>query len=137
MRFFFFFFNDTATTEIYTLSLHDALPIWRRAGRASSRKWGCRRTRWERSKTDNEGTHALTGHSHAAPRTPLESPCAARTTRVATGSELAPTANTWRGSSADVASGSPTMFDMPPPSTTTSGSSTLISDAMADRKSVV
>src|SRR5258708_26241323 len=25
----FFFFNDTATTEIYTLSLHDALPIWR------------------------------------------------------------------------------------------------------------
>src|SRR2546427_1944638 len=27
MTFFFFFFNDTATTEIYTLSLHDALPI--------------------------------------------------------------------------------------------------------------
>src|SRR2546430_11925424 len=26
-RFVFFFFNDTATTEIYTLSLHDALPI--------------------------------------------------------------------------------------------------------------
>src|SRR5258708_39274242 len=26
--FFFFFFNDTATTEIYTLSLHDALPIY-------------------------------------------------------------------------------------------------------------
>ena len=25
--FLFFFFNDTATTEIYTLSLHDALPI--------------------------------------------------------------------------------------------------------------
>src|SRR5438874_5371634 len=25
---FFFFFNDPATTEIYTLSLHDALPIW-------------------------------------------------------------------------------------------------------------
>src|SRR3712207_7123829 len=24
----FIFFNDTATTEIYTLSLHDALPIW-------------------------------------------------------------------------------------------------------------
>src|SRR5437764_10875700 len=24
----FFFFNDPATTEIYTLSLHDALPIW-------------------------------------------------------------------------------------------------------------
>src|SRR3712207_9028444 len=27
----FFFFNDTATTEIYTLSLHDALPICRSA----------------------------------------------------------------------------------------------------------
>src|SRR5687768_18593577 len=29
---FFFFFNDTATTEIYTLSLHDALPILTRPG---------------------------------------------------------------------------------------------------------
>src|SRR3712207_7675750 len=28
MSFFDFFFNDTATTEIYTLSLHDALPIY-------------------------------------------------------------------------------------------------------------
>src|SRR2546430_9951120 len=28
MPVFFFFFNDTATTEIYTLSLHDALPIY-------------------------------------------------------------------------------------------------------------
>src|ERR1039457_7733144 len=31
---FFFFFNDTATTEIYTLSLHDALPI---CGRVAGR----------------------------------------------------------------------------------------------------
>src|SRR5258707_129826 len=30
---FFFFFNDTATTEIYTLSLHDALPI------SAARRW--------------------------------------------------------------------------------------------------
>src|SRR2546430_13675834 len=30
-HFSFFFFNDTATTEIYTLSLHDALPIWSNA----------------------------------------------------------------------------------------------------------
>src|SRR6266850_3226493 len=30
---FFFFFNDTATTEIYTLSLHDALPISPRRAR--------------------------------------------------------------------------------------------------------
>src|SRR5260221_10852759 len=32
---FFFFFNDTATTEIYTLSLHDALPISRRCCRGA------------------------------------------------------------------------------------------------------
>src|SRR2546422_10545479 len=41
--FVFFFFNDTATTEIYTLSLHDALPISRRvatpASAASSPLW--------------------------------------------------------------------------------------------------
>src|ERR1044072_8236503 len=33
-----FFFNDTATTEIYTLSLHDALPIYR-----PPRRWHRRR----------------------------------------------------------------------------------------------
>src|SRR5437773_9711605 len=33
----FFFFNDTATTEIYTLSLHDALPICGRARRPQHR----------------------------------------------------------------------------------------------------
>src|SRR3712207_7224928 len=32
-----FFFNDTATTEIYTLSLHDALPISRRPASAVAR----------------------------------------------------------------------------------------------------
>src|SRR2546429_3127288 len=43
---FFFFFNDTATTEIYTLSLHDALPIYQllrclleRPGRILSREF--------------------------------------------------------------------------------------------------
>src|SRR5574337_2204824 len=35
---FFFFFNDTATTEIYTLSLHDALPIWLLHRRRSRRR---------------------------------------------------------------------------------------------------
>src|SRR5215475_14790229 len=36
-RFFgFFFFNDTATTEIYTLSLHDALPIYDQCRRHAS-----------------------------------------------------------------------------------------------------
>src|SRR2546430_17513915 len=33
----FFFFNDTATTEIYTLSLHDALPIFRCGSCAAAR----------------------------------------------------------------------------------------------------
>src|SRR5256886_4798146 len=36
-RLFFFFFNDTATTEIYTLSLHDALPIWSVVGEKIAR----------------------------------------------------------------------------------------------------
>src|SRR3712207_7080621 len=40
---FYFFFNDTATTEIYTLSLHDALPILvgsaDRAGGSAPRYW--------------------------------------------------------------------------------------------------
>src|SRR5256885_12369004 len=35
--FFFFFFNDTATTEIYTLSLHDALPICDRRALVAAR----------------------------------------------------------------------------------------------------
>src|SRR5438270_12460809 len=37
----FFFFNDTATTEIYTLSLHDALPIWlmNQCGLVPHNKW--------------------------------------------------------------------------------------------------
>src|SRR5256885_5391907 len=42
-RSFFFFFNDTATTEIYTLSLHDALPISgqpRRQGRGAAHRPG-------------------------------------------------------------------------------------------------
>src|SRR2546430_12816590 len=34
----FFFFNDTATTEIYTLSLHDALPICPRCRRKPTRQ---------------------------------------------------------------------------------------------------
>src|SRR5438876_2388766 len=34
----FFFFNDTATTEIYTLSLHDALPISRK-GQSKTTSW--------------------------------------------------------------------------------------------------
>src|SRR2546422_4227367 len=37
-----FFFNDTATTEIYTLSLHDALPIFVRAQRGHTMQRGCK-----------------------------------------------------------------------------------------------
>src|SRR3712207_6897016 len=39
----FFFFNDTATTEIYTLSLHDALPIYVEEGPAEAVADGGRR----------------------------------------------------------------------------------------------
>src|SRR5688572_31497438 len=35
--YFFFFLNDSATTEIYTLSLHDALPIWSARAAQSAR----------------------------------------------------------------------------------------------------
>src|SRR3712207_7100688 len=35
----FFFFNDTATTEIYTLSLHDALPIWATCEAGATMEW--------------------------------------------------------------------------------------------------
>src|SRR5437867_12248591 len=39
--FFFFFFNHTATTEIYTLSLHDALPISAPMCRRLQKPWYC------------------------------------------------------------------------------------------------
>src|SRR5471032_3711948 len=50
LLFCFFFFNDTATTEIYTLSLHDALPIYLRCipelqlRRSPDRRGGGRRS---------------------------------------------------------------------------------------------
>src|SRR2546428_1783969 len=46
MTFFFFFFNDTATTEIYTLSLHDALPIWRSDKESSTMRISIKSTCW-------------------------------------------------------------------------------------------
>src|SRR2546425_8348366 len=42
---FFFFFNDTATTEIYTLSLHDALPISTRGRGTPTGRVRCRTRR--------------------------------------------------------------------------------------------
>src|SRR2546430_12791589 len=57
LLFIFFFFNDTATTEIYTLSLHDALPIFpgRRAG-ATRRPAIARQHRRDRSRRRRERT---------------------------------------------------------------------------------
>src|SRR3712207_8050353 len=57
-----FFFNDTATTEIYTLSLHDALPIWRPAavdGRHVGRPSALQRVR--RRDDAGRGTTAAPG----------------------------------------------------------------------------
>src|SRR2546430_3085759 len=69
----FFFFNDTATTEIYTLSLHDALPIlrccsesWRRA--QQMRASPCRTARWKKPgdaccRLDRKSTRLNSSHS--------------------------------------------------------------------------
>src|SRR2546429_7602495 len=61
----YFFFNDTATTEIYTLSLHDALPIssWRHGSNDQHHAWGGRlwrrrfRTLWRGGLRDPRGLH--------------------------------------------------------------------------------
>src|SRR5205809_3949362 len=70
---FVFFFNDPATTEIYTLSLHDALPISAR-GRRSSSPWtsprpsGARRAGWR----SEEHTSELQSRLHLVCRLLLE-----------------------------------------------------------------
>src|SRR3989454_10172817 len=66
----FFFFNDTATTEIYTLSLHDALPISRlpRGAGATARARGGRRV--HRAAEPRRGVPPVRG-LHAAPARPL------------------------------------------------------------------
>src|SRR5258705_2530811 len=60
----FFFFNDTATTEIYTLSLHDALPIWSCAARATRRvsRRSARRATASRSARDRKSTRLNSSH---------------------------------------------------------------------------
>src|SRR5687768_18282434 len=77
----FFFFNDTATTEIYTLSLHDALPIWaapavpsraastrpRRGHRAGCRggPWsGSRESATRRNDRDRKSTRLNSSHGY-------------------------------------------------------------------------
>src|SRR5256885_3931281 len=66
---FFFFFNDTATTEIYTLSLHDALPISltdvRAKGRFRGRTGDSSSTRRRRSGLTRSEEHT----------SELQSPC--------------------------------------------------------------
>src|SRR3712207_7651304 len=57
--FFFFFFNDTATTEIYTLSLHDALPILTGGTRSGSAQ-----QRPPRQSADQFGRDAGSGEDH-------------------------------------------------------------------------
>src|SRR5258705_10959118 len=64
-----FFFNDTATTEIYTLSLHDALPICcRRYSIGNSRGYRKRgatrdyRERWAISGEDRKSTRLNSSH---------------------------------------------------------------------------
>src|SRR3712207_7741638 len=71
---FFFFFNDTATTEIYTLSLHDALPISRVdapvAGRVSLEEDRVRRrgggSEEERDRRAHEGPRAARSEEHTS-----------------------------------------------------------------------
>src|SRR5258708_24601881 len=62
---FFFFFNDTATTEIYTLSLHDALPI-SRPGRSEKPQRSGTRSRLvgqrDRSTGDRKSTRLNSSH---------------------------------------------------------------------------
>src|SRR3989442_13749871 len=69
---FFFFFNDTATTEIYTLSLHDALPI--SPSRGSGRpgvQWSWSLSRRSRSRSE-EHTSELQSRPHLVCRLLLE-----------------------------------------------------------------
>src|SRR5574337_386829 len=73
----FFFFNDTATTEIYTLSLHDALPIsgisWSSLGGLKGVKppeaFGERSRDWSLGHAGDEGPHlSMTGESRGCSR---------------------------------------------------------------------
>src|SRR2546426_5089385 len=75
--FLFFFFNDTATTEIYTLSLHDALPIsasrtrsWSPSGTATMSR-ACR-SPWRRASASRAGAPFTRSEEHTSE---LQSPC--------------------------------------------------------------
>src|SRR5688572_32289825 len=71
-----FFFNDTATTEIYTLSLHDALPIFlhpdsRVGKRTGADGWVCRPALWIHKRSE-EHTSELQSQSNLVCRLLLE-----------------------------------------------------------------
>src|SRR5260221_13023454 len=78
----FFFFNDTATTEIYTLSLHDALPIyhvqWATGGHSPAHRTGTRspggdgRPGSHQAGRSEEHTSELQSHSDLVCRLLLE-----------------------------------------------------------------
>src|SRR2546430_13365652 len=78
--YFFFFFNDTATTEIYTLSLHDALPIsgsriTSHAGASFRNSRAKRSSRWlsyRRGARSEEHTSELQSQSNLVCRLLLE-----------------------------------------------------------------
>src|SRR5438309_7235116 len=76
--FIFFFFNDTATTEIYTLSLHDALPIstWTAARIFTLSAWCCssvlRAARQTLEQRSEEHTSELQSQFHLVCRLLLE-----------------------------------------------------------------
>src|SRR5215204_7608317 len=69
---FFFFFNDTATTEIYTLSLHDALPISTRAQSHRERVQLATQRVGEPAERSEEHTSELQSHSDLVCRLLLE-----------------------------------------------------------------
>src|SRR6267142_7255262 len=69
-KLFFFFFNDTATTEIYTLSLHDALPI--SADTPGSVQSGADRPDQCRRRRSEEHTSELQSHVNIVCRLLLE-----------------------------------------------------------------
>src|SRR5579862_3454549 len=68
----FFFFNDTATTEIYTLSLHDALPISSHAWHGMRWGWTSRPPCSTRRERSEEHTSELQSQFHLVCRLLLE-----------------------------------------------------------------
>src|SRR3978361_2514454 len=93
---FFFFFNDTATTEIYTLSLHDALPIFlvrhRQGGRQGEDR-GERAPRSDRKSTRLNSSHSSISYAvFCLKKNKHQTPCTGPQSRLPTDT-LAPTSS--------------------------------------------